>query len=438
VRVFCIKFKLIYRVHLTSKEYGGLCYNIFMDYIQLLISSFKNLFYISSDLAVFWAPIVFGFFFWKVWVHYIRTDYLANIKWVMLEVHLPKEIYKPPQVMEFVLVALDQARSGSFYEKWWVGLVPPWFSLEIVSIGGNVRFFIRAQLFYKNIIESRIYSQFPEVELSEAPDYANISPPGEGHDVSLFGVEFKLTEPDPLPIKTYVDYEMNKGYMDEKQRFDPMTPMLEFLGSIGPDEQVWVQILVQAHKKRYKKENGGIGDWRDEGKDFIKKLTQGEKKKLKEGEKPEKPQLTKAQNDNIAAIERNMSKVGFDCGIRAIYMAKPGKFNIGHIPNLTGMFKQFNSSGLNGFKTANGTGFNRPWEEVDKWLGIHRLGLVRRKFFDAYRRRSYFYPPYKRKPFVLSVEELATIFHFPSAIAETPTLERIESKKSEPPANLPV
>ena len=38
----------------------------------------------------------------------------------------------------------------------------------------------------------------------------------------------------------------------------------------------------------------------------------------------------------------------------------------------------------------------------------------------------------------MNIEELATIYHFPGDIASTPTLSRVEAKKGEPPANLPV
>jgi len=40
--------------------------------------------------------------------------------------------------------------------------------------------------------------------------------------------------------------------------------------------------------------------------------------------------------------------------------------------------------------------------------------------------------------FVLNIEELATIWHFPGQILKVPTLERIESKEASPPPNLPV
>jgi hypothetical protein len=42
------------------------------------------------------------------------------------------------------------------------------------------------------------------------------------------------------------------------------------------------------------------------------------------------------------------------------------------------------------------------------------------------------------KPFIMNIEELATIYHFPGTVATTPTLTRVEAKKGEPPANLPV
>ena len=185
-----------------------------MDIIAFLDYLLQGLFGLFSEYAIYWSPVVFGFLFWKVWLYYIQSDYIAKMKWVLLEIHLPKEIYKSPQAMEFVLLALDQARQGSPYEKYWKGHVPPWFSLEIVSIEGTIRFFIRAQLFYKDIVESRIYSQFPDVELSETPDYTQFFILPDTPDVRLFGMEYEMTKPDPIPIRTYIYYGMYKAFLD--------------------------------------------------------------------------------------------------------------------------------------------------------------------------------------------------------------------------------
>ena len=98
-----------------------------------------------------------------------------------------------------------------------------------------------------------------------------------------------------------------------------------------------------------------------------------------------------------------------------------------------GAFKQYGSNGLNGFKPVNATTFDYPWQDYKNT----RMNKKKATLFNAYCARGYFHPPYSRKPFVLNTEELATIFHFPGSVAETPTFERIESRKGEPPSNLP-
>ena len=75
-----------------------------------------------------------------------------------------------------------------------------------------------------------------------------------------------------------------------------------------------------------------------------------------------------------------------------------------------------------------------PWQDY-KDIRRNRMS---KEVIMAYKRRSYFYHPFEGKPLVMNTEALATLFHFPGAVASTPTLERIPSKKSEAPANLPI
>ena len=70
-----------------------------------------------------------------------------------------------------------------------------------------------------------------------------------------------------------------------------------------------------------------------------------------------------------------------------------------------------------------------------------RQERLKKLMFHAYQLRSHFYPPYKnfmQNPFILTTEEIATLYHFPGNVSATPTLSKIASKKSEPPANLPI
>ena len=67
-----------------------------------------------------------------------------------------------------------------------------------------------------------------------------------------------------------------------------------------------------------------------------------------------------------------------------------------------------------------------------------RVNKKKRRMLNAYKLRSYFYPPYQKKWFVINTEGLATIFHLPGSVSQTPTFARITSKKAEPPSNLPI
>src|SRR5690606_13660769 len=69
--------------------------------------------------------------------------------------------------------------------------------------------------------------------------------------ISLWGAEFDLTKPPSYPIKTYFDYGLQANPKEEL-KVDPLISTLEFLGSISRGEQIWIQILIQAHKTKRK------------------------------------------------------------------------------------------------------------------------------------------------------------------------------------------
>jgi hypothetical protein len=289
----------------------------------------------------------------------------------------------------------------------------------------------------KEIVETQIYAQYPDVEVSEVPDYS-LNVHYDPEKITLWGTEFKLTEDDPYPIKTYVDYGLDK---DPKEEFkvDPISNVMEYLGSLGQGEQAWIQIIVRANKGKKAEDlpfwKSGTEDWKEEGEELINKLL--ERDKSDKGDDMGKffKVRTEGEKDVVTAIERSISKFGFDCGMRVIYLAEEDKFKKVNMGGLVGSVKQYGSQNLNGFKpnSKSTTDFDYPWQDY-KGKRVERRKV---RIIDAYRRRSYFYPPYRKKPFVLSSEELATIFHFPGDVVQTPTLSRIESKKAEAPINLP-
>ena len=390
--------------------------------------------------AVIWAPFVLFAVAWKKWVKFIHLEYvLTKIKWVLLEVRVPKEVNKSPLAMELVLANAfyQTGGTGTWFARWWLGKVRNFFSLEIVSIEGRISFLIRAPEMFRKLIESQIYAQYPQAQISDAVDYTQMVPAyKKDNGWKIWGCEFVLTQHDAYPIKSYVDYGLDKaiGTLEEEQRIDPITSMLEFMGSLHKDEQVWFQIVIRAatdrfdDPKKWLKKRG----WKDESRDVINDLL---KKYKGEKDKPAEKLMTKGMEENIKSMERHLNKLGFDCGIRAIYLAKNDVFDAAHIQGLLSSVKQYNSNELNGFKPFGDsvTDFDYPWQN---FLGS--LEEKKAELFNSYKLRSFFTPPYSRKPFVLSTEELATIYHFPGRVSETPSFARIESKTAEPPTNLPI
>jgi hypothetical protein len=74
-----------------------------------------------------------------------------------------------------------------------------------------------------------------------------------------------------------------------------------------------------------------------------------------------------------------------------------------------------------------------PWAKYT----LPNKDAILSKFLAAYKLRSGFHHPYARNSNTLSVEELATLFHFPSQEAEVPGLDKVQAKAAAPPVNLP-
>ncbi len=388
-----------------------------------------------------WLPLMLLNLAWGNWLDYIRRHWIKSQGATLLEIRLPKEVFKSPAAMELVLHGIfEPAAPGTMSDAFWEGKLRDWFSLEIVSLGGQVRFFIWTLPKWKSIIESRIYAQYPEAEVFEVKDYA-LDINFDSEKQNLFALNTALVKPDAYPIKTYIDYELDKKKGDEQEEIvDPLTPLIEYLGTLKPDEMACIQILIQAHRKEGLLDGRLFvkPDWSGGHKEEIQKIIK-EKSFVKiSDDKPQTLQhLTRTQTDVISAIERNAGKLAFDTMIRLFYIAPTQSFDRTRGMGIIGSMRQFGSANLNGIKPTFLNTIAYPWQDFRDV----KKKRNQREFVDAFKRRSFFNVPYKHlfgKPYVLTVEELATVFHLPGSVATTPTLARAPSKKGEAPANLPI
>ncbi|HZS42844.1 MAG TPA: hypothetical protein VFA52_01360 [Candidatus Paceibacterota bacterium] len=410
-----------------------------------------NVFYAVYVLLIVAIPFFFIYAFVRLWLRYARTDFESRQKYTLLELKVPREITKSPAAMEIFLTALYQTGAATYLETYWQGKLRPVFSLELVSLEGRVHFYIWTRQAWKNIIESQIYAQYPTVEVVEVSDYTDMIEHAE-NDMVMWGTYFKKKEDEVYPIKTYIDYGLDQNPKEE-HKVDPMTSVLEYLGSLHQNEYAWIQIIIQAHKSEGIKEgrifHAKKNDWKDAVKEEIQKIRE---EILKSGgENIRVPNPTRAQQELIASMERNLAKFPFECCIRGIYLAKGEIFNnhLG-ISGLIGSFRQYSSpSRLNNISLGWFTDhddFGKDMLTLFGWFPPLRNAMRRRRdrmerhMLEAYKHRGAFEPPFTdhHEPFVMTTEELATVFHFPGEVAATPTFDRIPAKKAEAPSNLPI
>lgn len=402
-----------------------------------------------------WLPLFLFFIFRDVWLRYVRAQFLTGVKWALLEIRVPREVAKSPKAMESLFAGIHAtSKNPNLFEKYWKGLFVPWFSLEIVGNSSGAHFYIWCSSFFKKIVESQIFAQYPSCEVNEVQDYTKDLPPYMPYpEWGMWGAEYVLQKPDAYPIRTYEDFILSEkvALKEEEKKIDPLSSLMEFAGSLNEGENIWIQILVRPASNA----------WKKEGQQLVSKLA-GREPKINEpaltkwiysidkaiggvsSVVPEKKEatilpkimnLTPGEVEVVKAVERNINKIGFETGFRWMYIAKKDKYNAVAIPAINGIFRQFSSPDLNGFKlnALTKTG-------VDYVLKQTRESMRKRRLYNAYRLRSFFMPPYskKSKSFVLSSEELATIYHFPGEVVHAPGFARIEAKKGAPPTNLPM
>lgn len=419
---------------------------IVLTLIWFVYFGLNHLTVFGQTFAFFLAllPLVLPFFLWSLfsysWMAYIREDkYWNRREYCLLEIRLPEEVLQSPYAMELVLRSMyDVGGIDTPIDEYWKGHTTPWYSLEIVSTEGVVRFYIWAWKQFKDFLQSQIYAHYPSVQVYEVPDYTlqvPFNPDSDEYD--LWAIGQKLQKPDPYPIATYVEMELDKKDLKEEFKHDPMVSLLEFFGSFGPGEHGWMQMIIRAHTGcPYAKEEHHqmlkIDEWAEKEKESILAKTV-----VDENDKPNFSKLSESDKDAINAMETKYNKQVFDVGIRMLYLTKKGaptNKKMGFPTSMRAFEHGSEGRGLNGFKPVFEIGpFDYPWQD---YFGV-RKASKKKKMYEGYVRRQFFFPPYGKKWIALNVEEIATVFHFPGKVAGTPTLLRMPSKRGEAPANLP-
>ena len=409
-----------------------------------------------SILTIGWL-LAFWMILWITWKTYLlmkMVDYVSAIEWTYFQITLPEETEETPKSMEIVFEILGgMHKNPDFNEQYFEGYIEPWASFELFCTANSAKFIMLIPTPHRRLFESIMYAQYPKANIEEVEDYTQKYHWKDNRKkFELYGAELVLNQDDIYPIKTYKEFEA--GLAERIPFVDPAQIMMETLTNIEPGEEFWIQFLVRPA------DGGEIQKWEKKGEKKIAEISGQAKKSaptmwenfqefmlaipgelatsfLKgplEFEKKKEEKVLRFFNPvdeaKMKGILQKTSVNGHRVKIRIIYLAPVGGMKKPNIGRLIGIFKQFSTFHMNGFKPDGETKTNGP-----NFIFRNKRRMYREKtILQNYQQRDFFG---RGTGFMLNSEELATLYHFPVKYVSAPSVDRAKAGRKAPPANLP-
>ncbi len=419
-----------------------------MQYFLEFFGSILNVFaFLFSFWWVWLGPLSFGVFAMTL-LNWRQSLYKQNIEWTFLELRFPRELDKSPRAMDQFFAAIHTLRNfpGDFMDKYWEGEVTLWISLEIVSLGGDIHFYMRIPTMHKRVIIANLYANYPTIDVEEVSDYMTRFPEGVAgiyqKGMKIWGGELILSKEDVYPIRTYMQFEN----IEEAMALDPISAILEIFTRVDRRENVMLQILIRPADPV----------WKERGDKIVQELKNKGLKKLAGplGEYEDKPIRTPGETDLLKVLEENLKKPGYETLVRQMYIADEAVYNkeFGS-RGIVSALNQYAAQHLNSFKRNFKASTDTKWTYFPHFFPERRLVVRKERLYYNFCLRqmpeetivgrlfslNILHFNLNKQTFILNTEELATLYHPPSKIVLTaPFLERVESKKMGPSAGLPI
>jgi hypothetical protein len=338
-----------------------------------------------------------------------------------------------PLMMEAVLSSLHSLR----------GSEP--VCLEIGMSEGKIALFARSSMRASPLVESQLYAQYPDAEIEPVPSETLAAKDGE----VVLTQELLLEEPEVFPIKRhpqYVDLATRQtidtiaGITSSMVRYPvpgmrghvsiairPVSPRyrrkaLKFLPLLLrglPKHWPWyANLFARAHLARGWRKlayfpvdmlMGGFRTW------FTRpstvSLMNGESMEVREDDEERKVGMRSHDREDkeTAAVDK-LNRLLFLTSVRVSVIAPASALPQARakLEEMAGSFRQFNLPHCNGFEPH----------------AIHQSNALPLGFGQG--------------SYMLSAEELATLWHVPNILVKTPNFDWVLSRKLEPPVDLPI
>ena len=369
--------------------------------IILLIAFFATLFYEKND----------------------KNSVFSGLDSVLFLIMMPKQEFKKegetPKEEKAIIFQMEQVltnflnlKQPSFFGE------KPSIALEIASQtgGSDISFYISVPKYLETSLEKYVQGIYPKAVVKKVPqDYTVFEPKGYTSAAYL-----KLKGNPLFPISTY-----------QKLEKDPLSQITNNLSKIAADEGAALQLIIRPiPNSKIKRMGEKVLEKMKEGEsmntavsevtknpfvEIISEIFKPAKKQDPESLKREQKKEKHFDQSGYDTIQSKIQKQLFETNIRVIASAHTldrAEEILGH---LTGSFNQFSLFGTNSLNP--------------KKISKNQI----KKFVYEFSFRVF----NEGQGNILNVEELASIYHFPTQFTETPYIQSAKTTEIAPPIDLP-
>ncbi|MBI2482507.1 MAG: type IV secretory system conjugative DNA transfer family protein [Candidatus Vogelbacteria bacterium] len=281
------------------------------------------------------------------------------------------------------------------------------FEVVVQNAGEEILFYLAVPRSQLTSAKTQIEGLFPRAEVTEISDYTIFHPDGGSAAAHL-----TLTENEALPLRTYKEAGVDT--------FAAIVNTLSHLRESG--DGATIQLVVTPTDNSIKKTLAKMVEQLKQGNSFSSLVKKGNlslevvAKALmsdKSSTKKDKSENKIVDEEAVKALSLKMAKPLFKVNIRVITASDTTAVAEDLLLAIAGQFNQFASPYRNNFKLVKA---RRPKKLLYQYIF---------REFDP------------SQAFTLNAEELASIFHLPTATTAGPRISWLNTKEAPPPPNLP-
>ncbi|MCA9370706.1 MAG: type IV secretion system DNA-binding domain-containing protein [Candidatus Peregrinibacteria bacterium] len=354
----------------------------------------------------------------------------------ILHIRSSKENERGPLYMEPALAGVHSLTGDSAQVNLEIGMAQ----------SGKIGFYVRGTQRAARLTESQLYAQYPDIDI----EYQDSDPFAVADNEGVVSVDLTLTDPEIFPIKRHPQFDD----MLTRVNVDPIAGITSTLARYPePGMRGHISIMITPLSGSFRRRSlrfipllsrglstvsasyakfftrvqlargwrrvlyfpvalflGGFRAWPGFAK-FVPSFTVDTSFSSDPEEQGANASMRSHDRENpVEAATDKVNRLLFTCNIRVSVIAPKGKEDIAKekLMEIASGFRQFALPQCNSFAAG----------------AIRTLPAVDHAF--------------RVQPFLLSSEELATLWHMPTILVQTPNLDWVVSKKLEPPNNLPL